>query len=177
VFANHTLLFGLLVWFLRMDGQSLRDIGWSTRAESRYWWIEVGMGLVAGGAIFAIQRYLSEPVVAWVHSFVADFRASSGTSVPVNAAGLLAATVFAGIVEESVYRGYAIRRLDARLGVVMAVFVSTLFFMLMHLSLGWTGMTVVFINGLLLALLFVWRRALLGVAIAHACVNVLVLTL
>ena len=176
VMLNHTILMGLLVWFLRKDGQSLGSIGWSCRAESRYWWVEIGVGLLGGAVIYAVQMFVSEPLVAWAHSFVPDFRAATGTSVAPSVAGLLVATLFAGVVEESIYRGYAIRRLGEKLGVVWAVAISTLFFTVFHFGLGWSGMTVVFVNGLLLALLFVWRRALLGVAIAHACVNVLVLT-
>jgi membrane protease YdiL (CAAX protease family) len=52
-----------------------------------------------------------------------------------------------------------------------------LFFGLLHVGLGWTGMLVATTTGLTLTLLFVWRRSLVSVVIAHALINALVLML
>jgi hypothetical protein len=48
---------------------------------------------------------------------------------------------------------------------------------LLHWGLGWEGILLTSLNGLLLVLLFVWRRTLVAPALAHAAVNALVLWL
>ena len=81
-------------------------------------------------------------------------------------------TLFAGIVEESIYRGYAITVLQSRYGKSWAVIISSIFFSFFHWGEGLAGTIIAFLLGLLLGVLYLWRRNLIINGIAHATVNV-----
>lgn len=175
---NHTILFVIAIQFARADGFTLGQLGWNRGKRS--WISEVVVGLVAGIAIFLIQTRVAEPVVTAIRSSlqVGSLRPASTPVLSLNIAGLIAGTFFAGIVEETVYRGYIQRQLTARLGTVAGILVTTFGFAVgLHWGLGPWSLVVVFLNGLLLALLFEWRKNLLGCALAHAVVNALVVIL
>jgi len=75
----------------------------------------------------------------------------------------------AGVVEEVLYRGYPIERIQELSGSKwIGAVVSTLVFILAHLS-GWgpEQLIVVFFGAVLLALLYLWRRDLMCNMLAH----------
>lgn len=175
---NHTLLFLIAVRLARSDGISLGQLGW--KQAKRTWMLEAAIGLLAGIAIFLIQTRVAEPTVTAIRTSLqlSALRPASTPVLTLNVAGLIAGTFFAGIVEETVYRGYVQRQLTARLGTVVGILVTTLGFAVgLHWGLGPWSIMIVFLNGLLLALLFEWRRNLLACALAHAVVNALVVIL
>ena len=138
------------------------------------------IGLLAGVVIFLIQTRIAEPVVTAFRTSleISSLRPASTPVLTLNIAGLIAGTLFAGIVEETVYRGYIQRQLTARLGTIVGVLATTFGFAVgLHWSLGPWSLVIVFLNGLLLALLFEWRRTRLTCAIAHAVINAMVVIL
>lgn len=177
VTVNHLVLFGLLLLFLRRGGLGLRDIGWELPGGS---WqaasLELAIGLAVGAAIYWVQTGALEPLIHWLKAAgeVGDTR-FRGASLRSGVVAFVAGTLIAGVVEESVWRGYAIRRFARRWSVGTAVAVSSVLFGLLHWGLGWEGIVITGVNGALLAGLFVWRKALLAPAVAHATVNALVL--
>lgn len=176
--VNHTVLFGLLVLFLRRDGLRLRDIGWELPGG----WsvpgvsLEIAAGLAAGALIWLAQTEVLEPAIHWLKAVgeVGDVR-FRGASLRPGAAALVVGTLFAGVVEESVWRGYAVSRFAARWSPAVAVALSSVLFGLLHWGLGWEGIVITAVNGALLAGLFLWRKNLVAPAVAHAAVNALVL--
>ena len=90
---------------------------------------------------------------------------------------LASGIVLGGFVEEQLYLRHVLVRLTERTPVAIAMVPMLLFFGLLHFGLGWTGMCVATLTGLTLTLLFVWRRSLVSVVIAHALINILVLVL
>ena len=78
-----------------------------------------------------------------------------------------------GVVEEVLYRGYAITRLEALTGSgVFAAAVSVLIFALAHWPLCGPGPVVTFVlSGGFLAAWFLWRRDLLANIVAHIVVD------
>ena len=104
----------------------------------------------------------------------------ASNSAPLGSNPLLALSagiVLGGFVEEQLYRGYVLVRLTERRSLPMAIAPMLVFFGLLHFGLGWTGMLVATMTGFTLTLLFIWRRSLVSVVIAHALINPLVLTL
>ena len=178
VMVNHTLLFGIAAQLARSDGLSLGQLGW--KQTDHMWIVEVAIGVFAGLVIYLIQSQVSEPIVAAIRGNleIGSLRPESTPVLSLNWASLIAGTIFAGVAEETVYRGYIQRRLTARFGTVFGILVATLGFAVgLHWGLGPWSLIVVFVNGLLLAILFELRKNLLPCALAHAVVNALVVIL
>lgn len=92
---------------------------------------------------------------------------------------MLATMLRAGVVEEIIFRGYAIERLEALTGNKwLAATVSALAFIAIHVS-GWgfAQLIVVTFGAILLSLLYLWRRDLLCNIIAHTLVDIIGFTL
>ena len=176
--VNHTLLFLFAVRLARADGFSLGQLGW--KQYEKTWMLEIVIGILAGLAIYLIQTHVAEPTITAIRTSlqVGTLWPAATPVLTLNIAGLIAGTFFAGIVEETVYRGYIQRQLTARLGTIVGILVTTLGFAVgLHWGLGPWSIIVVFLNGLLLALLFEWRRNLVACALAHAVINALVVTM
>ena len=179
---NHSLLAFLLWWFMRLDGLRFNDIGWALpRPAIRSLIREIGIGGGAGVLIYLFHHYAMTPGVGLLlrETGIPTLRAAPAAaplgSDLVMAVGI--AVFFGGLVEEHLYRGYILTRLLERLSVVGALVPLTLGFALLHFGLGLSGMIVAGTTGLLLSLLFIWRRMLPAAIVAHAMVNVLVLSL
>lgn len=176
VLVNHSILFLLLLWFLRLDRMTLADIGW--RAPNGIM-RELVIGAVAGAAIYAVHQYVFTPYAAELFAGKSDFRlASHSTPLGTNLVlSLIAGVLGGGVVEESLFRGYALARLRERMSIWLAVPAMLFFFCILHFGLGLSGMLVATATGFLLTMLYLQRGSLIAPAIAHALVNVLVLAL
>jgi membrane protease YdiL (CAAX protease family) len=180
IVVNHSLLLCLTIWFMKLDKITFRRIGWPAQwrwsSELR---VELLIGILAGFVLFAIHQYLSGPFVKWLAEGSSGFRLATGSD-PLGSNKLIALAlgiVFGGFVEEQLYRGYVLVRLTERMPLTIAIIPMLLSFGLLHFGLGWTGVFVATLTGLTLTLLFVWRRSLVSVVLAHAMINVLVLTI
>lgn len=172
--ANHALLF-LLYWrFVRADGTTFASVGWRLPSGWESLWLEPFYGLVSGIALGFFNKLFLSPVLGRLEGAGAN-PASRFSLADLDEAALIpfliAATLFAGIVEESIYRGYAITRLRPRMGTGWAVAVSTLLFGPLHFGLGLPGIAGAILLGLFLAIVFLWRGNLLAPVVAHAVVN------
>ena len=86
----------------------------------------------------------------------------------------LANVLLAPFVEESLYRGYALDRLQQRYGLALAIVITCAFFGLLHWAGGfWYILLTGFVAGGLFAGLRVWRRTLIAPFAAHLVLNIL----
>ena len=178
--VNHGLLFLLLLYFMKKDGMAMRDIGWTIPSSNRSALvIEVCVGIAAGVVFYLLHQYVWGILASWLSQGVPSFRnASSSAPIGSNLAiSVAVGIVLGGVVEEQLYRGYVLTRLTEKLAMPVAITAMLFFFMLLHWGLGWTGMLVAGLTGLMLTVLFVWRRSLYAVVVAHALINTLVLLL
>ena len=176
IILNHSILLALLLWFVRLDGLKLSEIGFN---RGRGWTLEIAIGLVFGTAIFFAQRHLFEPLLDLLLADTNTHRIASaedplGTFILPS---LFAGIVAGGFVEEALFRGYALRRLTERMSLWIAIPVMLLFFAVLHIGLGLVGIVIATVNGLLFALLYVWRRSLIAPILAHGLVNAILLLL
>ena len=83
------------------------------------------------------------------------------------------AALTAGVVEETLFRGFAVTRLlQLGAGIPLAVGVSSAVFAALHLPVWGAGPTLgFFIGGLATTAFFVWRRDLMAMIIAHIAVD------
>jgi len=169
--VNHTLLFLILLGFIRSDGISLGSIGWQLPSGKKSLWLEPVVGIVTGIVLGLFGHFALEPILEIARGTIGDYQSGIhgiGSRIP----WLIGGTIFAGIVEESIYRGYAIRRLSLRMGTGWAMVVSSILFGPLHWGLGLWGMVNAMILGAFLAGIFIWRRNLLTTAVAHAVINI-----
>lgn len=98
------------------------------------------------------------------------YGSSSGPAVPIGVNLLLYAR--AGIAEEVFYRGYAIERIEALTGNrAMAAAVPLLIFAGSHFSQGPAGILITFVLGAIATSIYLWKRNLLILIIAHFMVD------
>jgi membrane protease YdiL (CAAX protease family) len=99
-----------------------------------------------------------------------SYGSSSGPAVPLGVSLLLYAR--AGIAEEVFYRGYAIERIDALSGSrAIAAAIPLLIFAGGHFSQGMAGILITFVIGAIATAIYLWRRNLLILIIAHFMVD------
>lgn len=176
IILNHAILFALVLWFMRLDGLKRSDIG-ATIGHGVA--IEAVIGLASGVSIFLAQRYMFEPLMDVLRAGAQNYRVAPASSplgtnlLPSLIAGVLAG----GVVEEFLFRGYALRRLTERMSIWLAVPIMLFFFAALHIGLGVVGIVIATINGLLLTLLFLWRGSLIAPILAHASANTIILLL
>jgi membrane protease YdiL (CAAX protease family) len=99
-----------------------------------------------------------------------SYGSSSGPAVPLGVSLLLYAR--AGIAEEVFYRGYAIERIDALTGNRAAgALIPLLIFAGGHFSQGAAGIIITFVIGAIATAIYLWKRNLLILIIAHFMVD------
>jgi hypothetical protein len=173
--VNHTLLFLILLAFIRSDGISLGSIGWQLPSGKKSLWLEPVVGMVAGIVLGLFGHFALEPIVEIAQRTIGNYQSGSGAYIiGGRIPWLISVTVFAGIVEESIYRGYAIRRLSLRMETGWAIIVSSVLYGLLHWGQGLWAMVGTMIFGAFLAGIFIWRRNLLTAAVAHAVMNIVI---
>lgn len=170
---NHATVFAALLIVMRAQALSPRAIGLPLEPGTRLL-PEIGLGLAAGLLIYCIDRFLLTPLGECAQRRFGGYRMDHGEREPASRiAWLLAVVVFAAVVEESVFRGYALTQLTPVTGAVWAIIISSFLFGLLHWAYGWWGMLATVVIGALLALLFLWRQSLVAPVIAHGLHNLI----
>jgi membrane protease YdiL (CAAX protease family) len=99
-----------------------------------------------------------------------SYGSSSGPAVPLGVSLLLYAR--AAIAEEVFYRGYAIERIEALTGNrAAAAAVPLLVFAGSHFSQGAAGILITFVIGAIATAIYLWKRNLVILIIAHFMVD------
>lgn len=175
------LFLGLYVWWARGGGpprrtHAARRLAFRSGALSPVQWF---WGLVAAlsfaatihAAIVLLFRLVPFPTEAFRHGYDLSFI----PSLRLRWIAVVASATSAGICEETGFRGYMQRPIEERHGAPIAIFVSSLFFMLLHLTKAWAmvGMVpIVFGAGILLGLVAWSSRSLVPCMIGHVVMDV-----
>lgn len=174
------LLMALLLWrLLRVDGLGLRDIGWRLRPGQTLG-REGLLALAAALPLTLLNQFLLLPAVAWLQANVGDYVPGGAVGEVLGSTALvtaLAAVLLAPFIEESLYRGYATRRLRRRLrprAVFLAVMIA---FGLLHFAQGFWPMLYAMLAHAIYAALVAWRGHLGAAWLAHLLFNSLELAL
>ena len=122
-------------------------------------------------AIVLLFRLVPFPMEAFRQGY--DF--SFIPSMPLKWLAAVVSAASAGICEETGFRGYMQQPIEHRYGAPAAIFVSSLFFTLIHLTKGWAmvGMVpIVFMAGVLLGLLAWSSNSLIPSIIGHIVMDI-----
>jgi len=159
--CNHILLFVLLLLTLKFEKTNLKSLGMTFDTNATL------IGIVVGISLFAVQHFITLPVLAHFELF------TYWTGYP-GTAYLISATLFAGVLEEAIFRGYGMTSfLKSQTHPVIAIFATTAAFAIFHYGQGIDGMLNAAVMGLVLGYVFYKLRNLPAVMIAHALANLL----
>lgn len=154
----------LVLYFLWRNGERVRQIGW-TKARA-------GTDVLWGIALF----FPLTVVTAWLDALFRQWGLSAPTTLPSffvfrGAGDLLLAfllVVTVAVVEESLFRGYLIRRFTAVSGSLpLAILLSAAVFSLGHHYEGGAGVLTAGIFGVIMAVVYRWRRSLVAPMVIH----------
>jgi CAAX protease family protein len=163
--AGELAAFGVLVWLLHRRGSRLRDLGWGQ--PTRWWAIALGIGIAI---VYSAYTALNPHVGAHILEFSWLELLSIG------------AAVVAGLVEETILRGYVMTTLGRMgYGLVVQILLSGLFFALVHFYAFAAPLSVLVVQGLTFMLgvalattYVIGKRSLTPVIISHALIDVLI---
>jgi len=122
-------------------------------------------------SIVLLFRFVSFPMAAFRHGYDVSFIPSQ----PLRWLAVVASATSAGICEETGFRGYMQRPIELRHGGPVAILISSLFFMALHLTKDWAtlGMVpIVFGAGVLLGLLAWSSGSLIPNMLGHVLMDI-----
>ena len=127
------------------------------------------------GLLVLAHILLLFPVTEWVRKAAGlpGYAAGMEEALALPAWFRVVAVVTAGVVEETLFRGYAVTRLARLTGSLwLAAAVSASVFAALHLPVWGTGPSLAFlIGGVATTAFFIWRRDLLAMIIAHVAID------
>jgi uncharacterized protein len=155
---------GILLWLTLVERLPLRTIGFC-----RPTWRGVVLGVLAAVVITAVMVAQFTIIIPLLHLNTASIiaRQQAIMKTPYWYRALL--VLRAAVVEEILFRGYLIEKVRQLSGsTTLAVIVSVAAFTYAHLS-GWGSVQLIAVgaSGIVLALLYVWRRDLPSNMLAH----------
>ncbi len=155
-FLVFALVFALTAWLSRRDGLSLASVGWR-----RLTLADVGLGLGVAAVVAAANQVLFHPLI---RSATPGFDPTISVLGPIHLAVLQVVGVAA---EDTLYRGYALTRLPERFSWPVALIISTVAYALLGVAQGPAMFAWSIGFGLLLGAMFLWRKSLWSILIAH----------
>ena len=162
------LLLMILFWIYFVEKKTIASIGWK---KPSYKTVLAGIGI---GVLLFIVFGLSKAAIQAMGFVLNQDVAKTYADQPFGF--LLLVALRAGVVEEVLYRGYAFERIfTLTKSKWLAVFIPLIMFMLAHISWGMGHLLFVFIAGGLFALIYLLKRNLLLLIIAHFTVDVIAL--
>ena len=149
---------------------------WERESVGSLWlrvrWQSVGWAV----ALIALHRWALFPATEWLRHAVgvAGYEAGIESAMRLPAWVRLIAVIGAGVVEETLFRGYAVTRLARLTGSVwIGGIIATAVFSALHIPVWGAGLafTSFFVGGLPMTAFFIWRKDLLAMMIAHFVID------
>lgn len=136
---------------------------------------DAGLGVLCGGVLAFSYLFAFSPILEFLQRSVGDY-VPPGAILPTVSSSIgvffIANVLLAPVVEETLYRGYAIPVLTRSLGAPRAVALSCALFGLLHWAGGaWYMVLVGGVAGGTFSALFLWRGGLLAPFAAHLTLN------
>lgn len=164
VWALFALVLAIIVLW---EKQPLSSIGF------RWHWASLAWGL----SLTAMLIFITGPVGDWAlkQTGLAGFERGLSKLEQLPAWFLIVAAITAGVVEEALYRGYAIERLAPFTGDLWSAgALAWIAFCLVHAPFwGWGPVLRMAVAGLPILLFYLWKRDLLACMIAHALTDLI----
>lgn len=158
------LLFSLISWIYFVEKRTIASIGWK-KITAKTVFVGIGLGLVAF-ILFGISNVVIQALGLELSQETGELFASQPFLV------LMFIALRAAVVEEVLFRGYAFERINELIkSKWIAALVPVIIFMLLHLSWGIGHLIFVFFVGGLFMLIYISKRNLGMVMIAHFIID------
>lgn len=169
------LSFLILLKTMRSNNITFHEIGWQLN-EGQTWVKEALLGVLVGAPLGVLYIYVLSPLLTTVQRAVGDYvppeeiLSSLGSSVlPF----FIANVILAPIIEENIFRGFALSQLRKRFNPPITFILSCLVFGLFHWGGGfWYIVLVGTVAGGTFAGLYMWRRNIVSAFAAHLALNI-----
>jgi uncharacterized protein len=183
--AASWLILAVQLTMLAMLGLSARQLpgGWGDLGWSSAWMgdgrkrvaTDAMIGVAVGLALAALYIAVFSPLTAALQRSLGDY-VPPGRLLPSLGAAIVpffvANVVLAPVVEETLYRGFALPRLVDRFGIPAAVLIGCVFFGLLHWSGGiWYMLLTGIVAGGAFSWLYLWRGSIVVPFAAHLALN------
>lgn len=181
VFAmTYPVLAGLLWWMSFKHREEIAQLLLNVPAPAeipQYIWLAVGMIISSMGLAYLMYYPLSFIAPDLVQKWFLDsppllYWDAQGHYWLGNFIAVVAAVIFAPIVEEFIFRGYLLNRWTLKLGPIPAVLLSSGLFAFLHYD-----MLGAFVFGVFLCLLYMKTRSLVGPIIVHFVNNLIAVSM
>lgn len=177
---TYPILAGLLWWLSFKHREELAELLLNVPAPAeipQYIWLAVGMIISAMGLAYLMYYPLSFVAPDLVQKWFLDspsllYWDEQGHYWLGNLFAVIAAVIFAPIVEEFVFRGYLLNRWTLKLGPIPAVILSSGLFAFLHYD-----MLGAFVFGAVLCLLYMKTRSLVGPILVHFVNNLMAVSI
>jgi membrane protease YdiL (CAAX protease family) len=187
---NHLPLGGKYIWVLanglvalmgvalvlRLRRQGVASIGLGRASVGRVLiWAAIAVPIcyVSGGIVNLLVTFLRGLSIVEFAQERTDFL---GTVSDISIRQILPITLFIGLYEEILFRGFLLSRMAVLCrSLPVAIFLTSVLFGSLHFTQGLTGMFQTGVVGLVLAIVVTRARSLWPSILAHACVDALTL--
>lgn len=163
---------------LRWDGHSGRTIGWTAEGFERNILLGLGTYLATLAAALLVSMVLAGFFPHLLDQPSTAHRVIQETFPKVKIFHLLPILFLVAVWEEVAFRGFLLTRLHALLGRWwLAVLLGAAPFAVVHAYQGALAVALVFVLGLILGVLMVWRRSLIPGIVFHFAHNLVMMLL
>lgn len=166
--ADTTLLMVMIVWFLRIRGESLREVLVGSRPVR-----EASLGLLLSPAVVLFMGF----GMWWLRRVlpglptVPENPFGQLAHSPAGAATVLLVAIVAGGLREEMQRGFLLHRFHDLGGPVSGLVITSIAFGLGHVVQGWDAVIVTGLLGAFWGMLYVTRHSIVAAVVSHALAN------
>ncbi len=162
-------LMSLVLFLSWRDREPFGRLGWNFK----YWHVEVIWGILLFFPVYytagILQPILEQLGLSSPHTTTPSFLKAAGMSELILATVLV---IVVAISEETLFRGYLVLRFtQITKNRSVAVIIATIIFALGHGYEGSAGVVTVGVIGLLLSIVYIWRRSLVAPMVIHFMID------
>jgi membrane protease YdiL (CAAX protease family) len=165
----------LIAFFLWRNGEPFTNIGWKFDGMKKEAALGVGLFLPLMVCVSLIEKGFQHLGLSSHMNHLPEFLAFNGPGEILLVCVLI---IVVAIAEETIFRGYLMLRFNRLTGSLSAsVIISSVLFSLGHGYEGLATMVTICISGMIVALIYVWRKSLVAPMVIHLLIDLYPLVL